>query len=57
VTRFIVRRVIQMFILFLVFLTLTFFLLEALPGDITQQLATNPNLPPEARQQAIERLG
>ncbi len=56
-TRFIVRRVIQMFILFLVFLTLTFFLLEALPGDITSQLATNPNLPPEARQQAIERLG
>lgn len=56
--RFIVRRTIQMFVLFLIFLTLTFFLLQAIPGDAAAtQFASNPNLPPEARQIAIERLG
>jgi peptide/nickel transport system permease protein len=47
-----------MALLFLVFLTLTFFLLQALPGDIVaQRFAGNPNIPPEARQIALERLG
>lgn len=47
-----------MVILFLVFLTLTFLLLTALPGDVVKQkFATNPNIPPEAAQLAIERLG
>jgi peptide/nickel transport system permease protein len=47
-----------MVVLFLVFITLTWFLLYALPGDIVaQKFAGNPNLPPEARQIAIERLG
>lgn len=57
-TRYLVRRLIQMVLLFLVFLTVTWFLLYALPGDIVRQkFATNPNIPPEARQVAIERLG
>lgn len=56
--RFIAKRLGQMFLLFIVFLTLTFFILQALPGDIVaQQFAGNPNLPPEARTAAIERLG
>ena len=56
--RFIAKRLGQMFLLFIVFLTLTFFILQALPGDIiSQQVASNPNLPPEARTLAIERLG
>jgi peptide/nickel transport system permease protein len=47
-----------MFLLFLVFLTLTFFLLQAIPGDIVAtRFAGNPNLPPEARDIAIARLG
>ncbi len=57
-TRYIARRTAQMIVLFLVFLTLTFFLLTALPGDLVKQkFATNPNIPPEAAQLAIERLG
>jgi peptide/nickel transport system permease protein len=57
-TRYFTRRLIQMVALFLVFITLTWFLLYALPGDIVaQKFASNPNLPPEARQIAIERLG
>lgn len=56
--RYIAKRLGQMFLLFLVFLVLTFLILQALPGDIvTQQFAGNPNLPPEARTAAIERLG
>ena len=56
--RYFTRRLIQMVLLFLVFITLTWFLLYALPGDIVaQKFAGNPNLPPEARQIAIQRLG
>ncbi len=57
-TRYVVRRLAQMVLLFVVFLTVTWFLLYALPGDIVKQkFAMNPNIPPEARQVAIERLG
>ncbi len=56
--RYIVRRLLQMFLLFLVFLFLTFFILQALPGDaILTKLTGNPNLPPEAIELARERLG
>ena len=56
--RYFTRRLAQMVLLFLVFITLTWFLLYALPGDIVaQKFAGNPNLPPEARQIAIARLG
>lgn len=56
--KYIARRTVQMFFLFLIFLTLTFLLLTALPGDtVKQRFATNPNIPPEAAQLAIERLG
>ena len=45
-------------LLFLVFLTVTWFLLHALPGDtVAQKFAGNPDIPPEARQVALERLG
>lgn len=44
--------------LFFVFLVLTWVVLQALPGDaIAQRFRLNPNLPPEAIQQAIARLG
>ena len=56
--RYIARRTAQMILLFIIFLTLTFLLLTALPGDaVKQRFATNPNVPPEAAQLAIERLG
>lgn len=57
-TIFIGRRFIEMSVLFLVFVTISFILLTALPGDaVRQQFANNPNVPPEAAQIAIERLG
>lgn len=50
------RRLAQMVILFLVFLSLVFFLLQAQPGDITAQFL-NPTIPAEVRGQILERLG
>ena len=56
--RYVVRRLIQMALLFLVFLTVTWFLLYILPGDsVALKYAGNPNIPPEAREVALERLG
>jgi len=56
--KYMARRFIQSVLLFLVFITVTWFLLYALPGDIvTQKFRTNPNIPPEAAETAIRRLG
>ena len=56
--RYVTRRLIQMALLFLVFLTVTWFLLYILPGDsVALKYAGNPNIPPEAREVALERLG
>jgi len=47
-----------MVFLFLVFLTVTWFLLYILPGDsVALKYAGNPNIPPQAREVAMERLG
>ena len=55
--KYMARRFIQSVLLFLVFITVTWFLLYALPGDIvTQKFRTNPNIPPEAAETAIRRL-
>ena len=55
---FISRRTVEMSVLFFVFVTISFLLLTALPGDaVRQRFANNPNVPPEAAQIAIERLG
>ena len=56
--RYVTRRLIQMVLLFLVFLTVTWFLLYILPGDsVALKYAGNPNIPPQAREVAMERLG
>lgn len=56
--KYMARRLLQSVVLFLVFITITWFLLYALPGDIvTQKFRTNPNIPPEAAETAIRRLG
>ena len=51
------RRLIQMALLFLIFLTLVFFLLQAQPGNAATQLSQNPDVPPEARRLLAARLG
>lgn len=56
--KYMARRLLQSVVLFLVFITLTWFLLYALPGDIVQtKFRTNPNIPSEAAEEAIRRLG
>ena len=55
--KFIAKRVLQMFLLFVVFLTVLFFLLEAQPGDLSQQYIGNPEIPPEEKVILLERLG
>lgn len=55
--RYLATRLLQMFLLFIVFLTILFFLLNAQPGDISQQFVGNPDIPPEAKQILRERLG
>lgn len=56
--RYVMRRLIQMVFLFLLFLTVTWFLLYILPGDsVALKYAGNPNIPPQAREVALERLG
>ncbi|NIA24669.1 MAG: ABC transporter permease subunit [Gammaproteobacteria bacterium] len=55
--KYVGKRTVQNVIVFFVFLTATFFLLQAQPGDISDQFLSNPKIPPEARQLYAERLG
>ena len=48
-TRFLARRLVQMAVLFVVFLTIVWLLLQAMPGDITDTLVGNPDIPREQR--------
>jgi peptide/nickel transport system permease protein len=57
VLKFIGGRLVQMLILFVLFLTILFFLLQAQPGDISQQFVANPSIPPEAKALLAARLG
>ncbi len=55
--RYLAIRLFQMLILFIIFLTILFFLINAQPGDITLQFVGNPLIPPEAKRILEERLG
>ncbi len=55
--KYIGKRTVQSIIVFFVFLTATFFLLQAQPGDISDQFLSNPKITPEVRAQFAERLG
>lgn len=55
--KYIGKRTVQNLLVFFVFLTATFFLLQAQPGDISRQFLSNPKIPPEARLAFQERLG
>ena len=54
--KFVAKRLAQMALLFFLFLSIVFFLLQAQPGDITSQFI-NPQIPAEARNQILIRLG
>ena len=51
------KRTLQNVLVFVVFLTATFFLMQAQPGDISQQYLANPKITPEVREAFRERLG
>ena len=55
--KFLLGRLTQMALLFVVFLSLVWLMLQAMPGDISDQLIGNPNIPLEARLELRERLG
>jgi peptide/nickel transport system permease protein len=56
-TRFLTRRIIQMLILFVVFLSFVWLLLQWMPGDVASALVLNPNIPPETADLLRQRLG
>ena len=53
--KYLAKRLIQIFILMVIYITVVFFILEAMPGKITDKFLSNPKVTPEARK-AIERL-
>jgi len=57
VLKYISKRAVQSIIVFFVFLTATYFLLQAQPGDISDQFLNNPKLTQAVREQYAERLG
>lgn len=54
---YLLRRILQILLILIVFQTILFFILQAQPGGIQYQFIGNPDIPPEARQIIIERLG
>lgn len=55
--KYILRRVAQMLVTLLIFQTLLFLILTAMPGDIANRMLANPEIPPEARERLREALG
>ncbi|HEX2767455.1 MAG TPA: ABC transporter permease [Candidatus Limnocylindria bacterium] len=55
--RFLVGRVAQMAVLFVVFLSIVWLMLQAMPGDISDTLVGNPDIPLATRFELRERLG
>ena len=43
--KFLAGRLVSMAILFVIFLSLIWFLLQAMPGDISDTLTANPEIP------------
>ncbi len=55
--KFLGKRLLQMFITLLLFQTVTYFLIDAQPGDIADLLAMDPNIPPNERARLRAELG
>lgn len=56
-TKFLIRRFVQMAILFVAFLSIVWLLIQAMPGDIADTLIGNPDIPLEVRLELRENLG
>jgi len=55
--RFVISRFIQMGVVFLLFLVLSYILFDAIPGNAFQSLLLNPSLPDYAYDQVVELYG
>ncbi|MBN1259961.1 MAG: ABC transporter permease [Anaerolineae bacterium] len=55
--KYILKRVGQILVTLLIFQTLLFVILTALPGDVTNRMLTNPDIPPEVRERTRQALG
>lgn len=55
--KFLGKRLLQMLITLLLFQAVTYFLLDAQPGDIADLLALNPDIPPAERDRLRAELG
>jgi peptide/nickel transport system permease protein len=55
--KFLLSRLAQMLVLFVVFLSLVWFMLQLMPGDISDTLIGDPTIPLSARIDLRERLG
>jgi len=55
--RYIAWRLVQIVVTFFLFVTVVFFLFQAMPGSYVDKFVMNPKIPPEVRQQLAERLG
>lgn len=55
--RFLGIRLVQGIITLLVYITVTYFILQAMPGDVTVLFTQNPRITAEVRQQLAHRLG
>ena len=51
------KRLLQMFITLLMFQAVTYFLMDAQPGDIADLLTLNPDIPPAERERIRQDLG
>lgn len=55
--KYLIKRVLQIFLTLWIFMTVVYILLWAQPGDITQLYIQDPKIPPEAREALKVRLG
>ncbi|BAS26579.1 ABC transporter permease [Limnochorda pilosa] len=56
-TRFLVTRTLQMLLILIVFVTLLYFIIQAMPGDITLAFLNDPRIPPAARAAIRQQFG
>jgi len=55
--KYVVRRVLEIILTLYIYITLVFFILQAMPGDVTQYLIENPQLDAEVREMLKRELG
>ncbi len=55
--KYILKRIGQILITLLIFQTLLFVILTAMPGDVTNRMLTNPDIPPEVRERTRQAMG